>query len=173
MVQSSRARIGVALAFGGMGALCFGFKRTALTLFGAGVRTLELDWRARHPEFRGGLAERWQASLDFYRETHQNPTNRTLHVIGIPLIVGGAVGLFASRPLSPVSGALWLGSFAAFTGGWALNIVGHAVHEKRAPAFSEDGLSFLAGPVWDFQQLIAAQAERASATNATSATSAT
>ncbi|HEX3774488.1 MAG TPA: DUF962 domain-containing protein [Polyangiaceae bacterium] len=167
MVQTSRAKIGVALAVGGMGALCFGFKRSALALFGAGVRTLERDWRERHPEFRGGLGERWQASLEFYRETHQNPTNRTLHVIGIPLIVGGALGLFASRPLSPVSGALWLGSFAAFAGGWALNIVGHAVHEKRAPAFSEDGLSFLAGPVWDLQELLGAASQRAHTTDAT------
>ena len=155
MAQASNtARIGVALAAAGMAALCFGFKRSALTLFGAGVRTLELDWRSRHPEFRGGPRERWQASLDFYRETHQNPTNRTLHVIGIPLIVGGAAGLLASRPFSPVSGGLWLGSLGAFSVGWALNLVGHAVHERRAPAFSEDGLSFLAGPVWDLQQLL-------------------
>jgi uncharacterized membrane protein YGL010W len=154
MVQSSRARIGVVLAVSGMGALCLGFKRSALTLFGAGLRTLEVDWRERHPEFRGGATERWQAALDFYRETHQNPTNRKLHIIGIPLIVGGAAGLFAARPLSPVSGGVWLGSLAAFGVGWALNIVGHAVHEGRAPAFSEDGLSFLAGPVWDLQQLV-------------------
>jgi uncharacterized membrane protein YGL010W len=137
-----------------MGALCFGFKRAALTLFGAGIRTLERDWRSRHPEFNGGVGERWQAALEFYRQTHQNQKNRLMHVIGIPLIVGGAAGLFASRPLSPVSGGLWLGSLAAFGGGWALNLAGHAMHEHRAPAFSEDGLSFLAGPVWDLQQLL-------------------
>jgi hypothetical protein len=155
MVQRSQeARLGVALAVGGMGALCFGLKGTALTLFAAGIRTLELDWRKRHPEFHGSAGDRWQAALEFYRETHQNPTNRTLHVIGIPLIVGGALGLFASRPLSPASGGLWLGSLAAFGSGWALNILGHVVHERRAPAFSEDGLSFLAGPVWDLQELM-------------------
>jgi uncharacterized membrane protein YGL010W len=43
----------------------------------------------------------------------------------------------------------------AFGVGWALNLVGHAAYEKRAPAFSEDGLSFLAGPVWDLQQFLA------------------
>ncbi len=137
-----------------MGALCLGFKRSALTLFAAGMRTLEADWRSRHPEFKGGAAERFQAALAFYRETHQNPTNRRLHVIGIPLILGGALGLFVSPPLSPVSGWVWLGSLGAFSGGWALNLVGHAVHEGRAPAFSEDGLSFLAGPVWDLQELM-------------------
>jgi uncharacterized membrane protein YGL010W len=83
-----------------------------------------------------------------------------LHVIGIPLIVGGAIGLFASRPMNPVSGAIWLGSLTAFGSGWALNLLGHAVHGRRAPAFSEDGLSFLAGPIWDLQQLLRVARQR-------------
>lgn len=160
MAQSPKAKLGVALAAGGMVALCAGFKGTALTLFSAGVRALEQDWRRRHPEFTGSLAERWQASLEFYRETHQNSTNRTLHVIGIPMIVGGAAGLFVSKPFSPITGGLWLGSLTAFGVGWALNLVGHAAYEHRAPAFSEDGLSFLAGPVWDFQQLMSTRSQR-------------
>lgn len=151
--RSTAARAGVLLSFAGMGALCAGFKLSALALFGAGVRLLEKDWRARHPEFQGGSSERWAASLAFYRETHQNGTNRTLHLIGIPLILGGAAGLFASKPFSPLSGLLWAGSLGAFATGWALNLVGHAAFEKRAPAFSDDGLSFVAGPVWDFQQM--------------------
>ena len=136
-----------------MAALCAGFKLSAVSLFGAGIKLLEQDWRARHPEFTGDAGERWQASLAFYRETHQNGTNRTLHLIGIPLIVGGAAGLFVSKPLS-VRGPLWAGSLGAFAAGWALNLVGHAVFEKRAPAFSDDGLSFIAGPVWDLQELL-------------------
>ncbi|HYP97249.1 MAG TPA: DUF962 domain-containing protein [Polyangiaceae bacterium] len=151
--RSSTATLGVALSAAGMGALCAGFKLSALSLFGAGVKLLEQDWRARHPEFTGDAAERWQASLAFYRETHQNGTNRTLHLIGIPLILGGAAGLFVSKPLS-VRGPLWAGSLAAFATGWALNLVGHAAFEKRAPAFSDDGLSFIAGPVWDLQELL-------------------
>jgi uncharacterized membrane protein YGL010W len=163
MAQSSdQARLGVALAVAGMGALCFGFKRSAVSLFGLGVAALERDWRARHPEFQAGPRERWQAALSFYRQTHQHPTNRTLHVIGIPLIVGGAARRFASRPLSPVSGGLWLGSLGAFGVGWALNLVGHALYERQAPAFSEDGLSFLAGPVWDLEQLFQSRAHRSS-----------
>jgi len=152
--RSSTATLGVALSVAGMGALCAGFKLSALSLFSAGIKLLEKDWRARHPDFSGSAGERWQASLAFYRETHQNGTNRTLHLIGIPLIVGGAVGLFASKPLSPVRGALWAGSLGAFAVGWGLNLVGHAAFEKRAPAFSDDGLSFIAGPVWDLQQLL-------------------
>jgi uncharacterized membrane protein YGL010W len=152
--RSSTATLGVALSVAGMGALCAGFKKTALTLFGTGVKLLEKDWRARHPDFVGDAAERWQRSLAFYRETHQNGTNRTLHLVGIPLILGGAAGLFASKPFSPVTGALWAGSLGAFAAGWALNIVGHAAFEKRAPAFSDDGLSFIAGPVWDLQEML-------------------
>jgi hypothetical protein len=152
--RSTAATLGVVLSVAGMGALCAGFKKTALSLFGAGVKMLETDWRARHPEFVGNTAERWQASLSFYRDTHQNQTNRTLHLIGIPLIVGGAAGLFASKPFSPVTGALWAGSLGVFATGWALNLVGHAAFEKRAPAFSDDGLSFIAGPVWDLQELL-------------------
>ena len=60
---SSTATLGVALSVAGMGALCAGFKLSALSLFGAGVKLLEKDWRARHPEFVGNAAERWQASL--------------------------------------------------------------------------------------------------------------
>ena len=151
--QSKGAALGVSLTVGGMAALCFGFKRSALSLFAAGVSHLEKDGRARHPDFHGTAAERWQKSLEFYRQTHVDATNRTLHVVGIPLILGGAIGLFAAKPFSPVSGPVWWGSLAAFGGGWALNIIGHASYEHRAPAFSEDGLSFIAGPVWDFQQL--------------------
>jgi hypothetical protein len=152
--RSSDAKLGVALSVAGMGALCAGFKLSALSLVSAGIRLLERDWRARHPDFTGNSAERWQASLSFYRDTHQNGTNRTLHLIGIPLIVGGAIGLFASKPFSPATGVLWAGSLGAFATGWALNLVGHAAFEKRAPAFSDDGLSFIAGPVWDLQQLL-------------------
>ncbi len=152
--RSAVANWGLALSVGGMGALCVGFKAAALTMFGAGLKLLEKDWRDRHPEFVGSRAERWQASLSFYRDTHQNRTNRTLHLIGIPLILGGAAGLFASRPLSPTTGPLWTISFGAFATGWALNLVGHRVFEKRAPAFSDDGLSFIAGPVWDLQEML-------------------
>ena len=155
--RSSTAVFGVALTVAGMGALCAGFKLTALSLVGAGMRQLEKDWRIRHPEFVGGARQRWQRSLEFYRHTHQNDKNRTLHLVGIPLILGGTVGLFASKPFSPVTGVLWAASLGAFGTGWLLNIVGHAAYEKRAPAFSEDCLSFVAGPVWDFQELMRAR----------------
>ena len=34
-----------------------------------------------------------------------------------------------------------------------LNFIGHGFFEKGAPAFSEDPLSFFAGPAWDFVRI--------------------
>ena len=48
---------------------------------------------------------------------------------------------------------LWFISAGAFASGWVLNIIGHGMYEKNAPAFADDPLSFIAGPVWDFTQL--------------------
>jgi hypothetical protein len=158
--RSLRATFGVVLAVGGMVTLCLGLKAPAILLFGVGLGSIEWDWRARHPEFRGSIAERFERSLTFYRATHRDRTNRTLHVIGIPLIVLGAVGLFAAAPVHSAAGVGWGVSLLAFAIGWLLNIVGHAAYEKRAPAFSEDCLSFLAGPVWDLQQLFRPAASR-------------
>jgi hypothetical protein len=139
------------LAYTGLGmvTLLGGGKLSALSLFGTGLWGLEKKWRVDHPEFDGGLVERWEKAISFYESTHQEGTNRRLHIVGIPLIVGGAVGLLIFVPFGP----RWVLSAASFTSGWALNFVGHGLFEKKAPAFADDPLSFLAGPVWDFQQL--------------------
>ncbi len=139
----------VATAAGGMVALMLGRKATALALFASGARGLERTWREKHPDFKGGWKERWQHAITFYEETHQEPTNRLLHQIGIPMIVGGAVGLLAMPAYTPP----WWASLGSWTVGWGLNFVGHGVYEKNAPAFQDDPLSFLAGPIWDLQQL--------------------
>jgi hypothetical protein len=149
--HSLRATSGVLLATASMATLCLGFKVPALCLFAVGVFQIERDWRARHAAFRGGIGARWRCAVDFYAATHQEPTNRLLHIIGIPLIVGGALGLLAAPS---VFGPVRLASLTAFGVGWLLNLVGHAAFEKRAPAFSEDALSFLAGPAWDLRQLV-------------------
>jgi len=139
----------VAFAVGGMGALLTGSKLASLALFAKGFQGLEKQWRDRHPEFVGGWRERWAEATRFYEATHQDETNRVLHMVGIPMIVGGAVGLLATPAFSPP----WMLSAGSFAAGWALNIVGHSAFEKNAPAFADDPLSFLAGPVWDLQQL--------------------
>ncbi|MES1174173.1 MAG: Mpo1-like protein [Myxococcales bacterium] len=157
--RSLRATSGVILAAAGMGTLCLGFKLPALGLFAIGVSQIEQDWRARHAAFRGGIGARWGRALEFYAASHQNPTNRHLARHRHPVDLGGAGGLFAA---APVFGPVWLGSLAAFGVGWLLNLVGHSAFEKRAPAFSEDALSFLAGPVWDLRQLFERTSRRAS-----------
>jgi hypothetical protein len=133
----------------GMGSLLVGNKLGGLSLFAKGAIGLERHWRDAHPEFHGTLVDRWNKAVDFYEATHVNKTNRTLHVVGIPMILGGTAGLLLFIPFGP----RWWVSAAAFSGGWALNIVGHGVYEKNAPAFADDPLSFIAGPVWDFQRL--------------------
>jgi hypothetical protein len=139
----------VKYAAAGMAALLAGHKVIGLGLFARGVVGLERQWRAKHPAFAGGFAERWAEATRFYESTHRHTVNRALHIAGIPMILGGAVGLVASPSFTP---AWWLsaGSFAA---GWALNIVGHSVFEKNRPAFADDPLSFVAGPVWDLRQV--------------------
>lgn len=138
----------LACVAGGMGALLAGQKLVGLGLFARGLHGLERRWREEH-DFQGTLEERWQRAGEFYEATHQDPVNRFLHLVGIPLVAGGAAGLIMSRPLRPV----WLASAGAFTLGWGLNFIGHGLFEKKAPAFAEDPLSFFVGPVWDWQNL--------------------
>lgn len=133
---------------GGMVLLLSGRKVLALGTFAKGFKGLEDNWREVN-NFDGTLAERWERAVSFYEETHQDSVNRKLHVIGIPIIVGGAAGLL----LFPSYRPMWMLSASAFTFGWILNFIGHGIYEKKAPAFADDPLSFLAGPVWDFQQL--------------------
>lgn len=140
----------VAKLVGGMALLMFGRKAEGLALFGKGALDLEKIYREEHPDLEPGFDKRWEKSVEFYNETHKDDTNRKLHMIGIPMILGGAIGLIASKPYNKP----WIVSAASFGIGWALNIAGHSKYEKNKPAFADDPLSFIAGPVWDVQQLI-------------------
>lgn len=137
-------------AIAGMATLLTGQKASALTMFARGVALLERSWRERNPQFEGGFKERVAESVRFYEETHRHPTNRKLHQIGIPMIVGGAAGLLLAPAFRPV----WLASAGSFALGWGLNIVGHSGFEKNRPAFSADPLSFITGPLWDVKQAV-------------------
>ncbi len=136
-------------AAAGMVSLVTGNKFTALGLFTAGLRDLEAEWRAAHPDFQGGPLERWRAAIEFYEKTHAQPTNRALHVVGIPIIVGGTTGLIIFPRYTPP----WFLSAGAFVGGWTLNFIGHGIFERNRPAFADDPLSFVAGPAWDLLHL--------------------
>jgi hypothetical protein len=144
---------GVAMMAGGMLGLLSGAKLPSLAMFARGALNLEEEWREAHPEFHGTLLDRWNEAIAFYDKTHKDPMNRKLHIIGIPIIVGGTAGLLLFSPFRP----LWLLSAGAFVGGWALNFIGHGFFEKNAPAFADDPLSFLAGPAWDMMQIYGAK----------------
>lgn len=42
----------------------------------------------------------------------------------------------------------WGAGLALFVGGWALQFVGHALYERRSPAFLRNLLHLLVGPAW-------------------------
>lgn len=138
----------LACVAGGMGLLLAGSKVVALAVFGRGLVGLERRWRAKRG-FTGTWSERFHRAGVFYEGTHQDPVNRALHMAGIPFVVAGAAGMLAFPAYSPP----WLAAAAAFVFGWVLNFIGHGVFEKNAPAFAEDPLSFVMGPVWDLRQL--------------------
>lgn len=144
-----RKQMGTLEVVGGMALLLLGHRAKGLMMFGHGFYNLEQEYRQSHPELEPGFKARWREAVTFYEATHVNETNRQLHRWGIPVIVGGAVGLLTA----PLYRKAWWGSAAAFAFGWALNILGHRKYEQNKPAFTEDPLSFIAGPVWDIQQL--------------------
>ena len=149
--MTDKKLMGAAEVVGGMGLLCLGHKVKGLAMFGHGLSTLEELYRENNPDLEPGWQARWNRAVTFYEATHQDETNRTLHRAGIPIILGGALGLLLTRPYR----LPWLVSASAFAGGWALNVIGHALYEKNTPAFTEDPLSFIAGPVWDIRQMMA------------------
>lgn len=145
----------------GVGALLIGRRKTGASLFVSGLIGMEKQWRIEHA-FEGTWADRWEQAIRFYEDTHADDMNRHLHMAGIPLIVLGSIGLLTTRAPSP----LWIASNATFLFGWSLNFVGHGFYEKNAPAFQDDPLSFIAGPVWDLQQFQAMRAARNQAPSA-------
>jgi hypothetical protein len=145
---SDKKKRDVAFVAGGMLSLLGGRKIVGLSMFAKGAIGLEKNWRAEHPDFDGDFSQRWQRAIEFYESTHDHAVNRKLHIAGIPIILGGTVGLLLFRPYRPA----WFVAAGAFTTGWVMNFIGHAI-EKKAPAFADDPLSFIAGPAWDLQQM--------------------
>lgn len=146
-IASKKTR-NVAYIAGGMTGLLTGSKLGALALFGKGLWGLEQVYREDRG-FDGTWSERWREAGEFYARTHQNPVNRALHIVGIPMIAGGALGMLAFPRWQP----LWAASALGYTAGWTLNFIGHGLFEKNAPAFADDPLSFFVGPIWDLKQL--------------------
>lgn len=155
LVPDAKKRNVASTAAGMLGVLA-GRKVAGLALFAKGIHGLEKEWGKNHPEWNGSLEERFERAIEFYEETHANGVNRKLHIIGIPMIVGGAAGLLLFSPYRP----LWFVSASSFTVGWVLNFIGHGLFEKKAPAFADDPMSFFVGPIWDIQQVFAKHGDR-------------
>ena len=92
----------VLMAGTGLAMLLTGSKKSALVSFGRGLLGLERAWRAKHPDVPYTLENRWKAAIEFYDASHRNDTNRTLHRVGIPMIVGGTAGLLYFRRFRPL-----------------------------------------------------------------------
>lgn len=75
--------------------------------------------------------------LEKYRQDHQNPVNKALHTVGIPMIVVSLVII----PFNPLLAA------ALFVLGWILQFIGHAFEGKK-PTFMSDPRALIAGPIW-------------------------
>lgn len=78
-----------------------------------------------------------ESLVENYKAKHQHPLNKLSHSIGVPLIV-------VSLPLFFVS---WRSALALFVVGWTLQFIGHAI-EGNQPAFLENPLHLLVGPLW-------------------------
>lgn len=148
-IITSKKKRSLALLAGGAASLMAGGKVTPVALMLAGMKGLEDEWRAANPEFRGSLKERFDLAIEHYDATHQHEINRALHTIGIPLALGGFVGMLVAPRYTPP----WWIANGSWTVGWALNFVGHGLFEKGEPAFATDPLGPIAGPVWDFVRL--------------------
>ena len=90
----NRKTRGVAMMAGGMLGLLTGAKLSSLLMFGKGAMALEDEWREAHPDFQGGMDERWQRAVDDLRRLagawRRDPTTITTAqyagAVGVPAI---------------------------------------------------------------------------------------
>jgi uncharacterized membrane protein YGL010W len=89
----------------------------------------------------------WPDWIDEYEQSHRHPVNRACHTLGIPMIA-------ASIALAPI--CLFLPRLrkldaALFAGGWALQLIGHAV-EGAPPELLKDARFLFVGLRWWLQK---------------------
>lgn len=63
--------------------------------------------------------------LKNYLPRHTHPVNRALHLAGVPLT-------FVGTPWALIAGAAWYYPLGCFVGGYALQLIGHAVEGNDA-----------------------------------------
>lgn len=83
-----------------------------------------------------------------YARSHEHPTNRFCHTIGIPMVAASVVlgaASLAFSGLRPLAAGL-------FVVGWTFQFVGHAYEGKR-PEFMNDWRFLFVGLRWWFAKL--------------------
>lgn len=89
--------------------------------------------------------EEW---VEQYATSHQNPVNRFLHTLGIPMIALSIL-LFG---VSIFVAGLWPFALGLFVVGWIFQFVGHAF-EGKPPEFFRDWRFLLVGLRWWFAKI--------------------
>lgn len=90
----------------------------------------------------------WSDWLAQYAESHQNPTNRLCHTIGIPVVAASVV----LGVVSIIVPKLWLLAAVLFVVGWIFQFVGHAA-EGKPPEFMRDWRFLFVGLRWWFAKI--------------------
>src|SRR5262245_51139492 len=90
----------------------------------------------------------WDDWIVEYGKSHQHPTNRVCHTVGIPLIALSLI-VFALTIAVPQA---WKIALALFVAGWILQFVGHAF-ERKPPEFFKDWRFLLVGLRWWFKKV--------------------
>lgn len=85
----------------------------------------------------------WHEWLAQYAESHQNPTNRCCHTIGIPLVAASV----ALAPALLFARQLWPLALGLFVVGWIFQFVGHH-YEGKPPEFTKDWRFLFVGLRW-------------------------
>ena len=85
----------------------------------------------------------WDEWIDEYSESHQNPVNRMMHTIGIPMIAGSVLLVIPSWFIP----GLWRFALGLFVTGWVLQFIGHWF-EGKPPEFFKDYRFLFVGLRW-------------------------
>lgn len=75
--------------------------------------------------------------------------------LGLAMALISAVCLVVGAQLALASTALWAGSgVALFVVGWVFQFIGHVAYEHRKPAFADDLIGLLIGPLFVLAELL-------------------
>ncbi len=87
-----------------------------------------------------------QQWFDEYAVSHQNPTNKSIHYICVPLIFFSIVCILLNYTLAQLA-PLWVISIVIFAAAWVGQFYGHQI-EGQKPSFMKDLQFLLIGPAW-------------------------